>query len=222
MSTVVRTAAPGAAPAAAFGPYRPPAKGPTGGLTGLQEHNLRDFIDRYNQRTAGSKAATAANRAHLADPRSVAGFRQIWKEMVYPIVSVRSAGSQLWDVDGNEYVDLTNGFGMTFFGHNPDFIRDAVKAQLDSRHRDRSADAARRRSREDGLRDGRHGTRRVLQHRFRSGHRCDPRGAHRIRPRQDRHVHRRVSRHLRRSAGAADEDRQRLALRRSRRAFRRR
>ena len=74
---------------------------------------------------------TADNRAHLSDPRSVAGFRQIWKEMVYPIVVNRSSGSRLWDVDGNEYIDLTNGFGMILFGHNPEFIREAIKAQLD-------------------------------------------------------------------------------------------
>ena len=115
----------------AFGPYRPPAKGPTGGLTPAQQQHLRAFIDRYTRRTAGSKEFTASNRAHLADPRSVAGFRQVWKEMVYPIVVNRSSGSRLWDVDGNEYIDLTNGFGMIFFGHNPDFIREAVKAQLD-------------------------------------------------------------------------------------------
>ena len=121
-----------AAPVAAFGPYRPPAKGPTGGLTELQQRNLKDFIARYNQKTAGSKRATATHRAHLADPRSVAGFRLAWKEMVYPIVSVRSAGSKIWDVDGNEYVDLTNGFGMIFFGHNPEFVREAVKAQMDT------------------------------------------------------------------------------------------
>ncbi len=120
------------APVAAFGPYRPPAKGPTGSLTELQQRNLKDFIARYNQKTAGSKRATAAHRAHLADPRSVAGFRLAWKEMVYPIVSVRSAGSKIWDVDGNEYVDLTNGFGMIFFGHNPEFVREAVKAQMDT------------------------------------------------------------------------------------------
>ncbi len=121
-----------AAPVAAFGPYRPPAKGPTGGLTELQQRNLQAFIGRYNHKTAGSKQATAANRAHLADPRSVAGFRLAWKEMVYPIVSVRSAGSKIWDIDGNEYVDLTNGFGMIFFGHNPEFVREAVKAQMDT------------------------------------------------------------------------------------------
>lgn len=119
-------------PTTAFGPYRPPAKGPTGGLTDKQQHNLVAFIERYNRKTAGSKQATAANRAHLSDPRSVAGFRHIWKEMVYPIVSVRSAGSHLWDIDGNDYVDVTNGFGMILFGHNPQFIRDAIKAQLDT------------------------------------------------------------------------------------------
>ena len=125
--------APAAAGAtAAFGPYRPPAKNLAGEVTALQERNLKSFIEGYNQKTAGSKKATAANRAHLADPRSVAGFRLAWKEMVYPIVSVRSAGSKIWDVDGNEYIDVTNGFGMIFFGHNPEFVRDAVKSQLDT------------------------------------------------------------------------------------------
>ena len=37
----------------------------------------------------------------------------------------------LWDIDGNEYVDLVNGFGSVFFGHNPEFIRDALREQLD-------------------------------------------------------------------------------------------
>ena len=51
--------------------------------------------------------------------------------MVYPIVVDRSSGSRLWDVDGNEYIDLVNGFGMILFGHNPEFIREAIRAQLD-------------------------------------------------------------------------------------------
>jgi acyl transferase domain-containing protein/glutamate-1-semialdehyde aminotransferase len=115
----------------AFGPYRPPARGPMGGLTPAQEQHLRAFVEKYARRTPGSKQLTADNRAHLSDPRSVAGFRQIWKEMVYPVVVNRSSGSRLWDVDGNEYIDLTNGFGMILFGHNPEFIREAIRAQLD-------------------------------------------------------------------------------------------
>jgi acyl transferase domain-containing protein/glutamate-1-semialdehyde aminotransferase len=120
-----------AAPVAAFGPYRPPARGATGGLTAQQEQALQAFVDRYTRRTIGSKRSTAANRAQLADPRTAAGFRLMWKEIVYPIVTVRSSGSRLWDIDGNEYVDLTNGFGAIMFGHNPGFVRDAVRAQLE-------------------------------------------------------------------------------------------
>lgn len=114
----------------AFGPYRPPAKGPGGTLTPAQEQSLKAFIEQYVARTPGSKRHTAEQRAHLADPRSVAGFRSIWKEIVYPIVVNRSSGTRLWDIDGNEYIDLTNGFGTIFFGHNPDFVQDAIKAQL--------------------------------------------------------------------------------------------
>src|SRR4029077_8135823 len=56
---------------------------------------------------------------------------QIWKEMVYPIVTERSQGSRLWDVDGNEYVDMTNGFGSILFGHRPDFVIRAVSEQME-------------------------------------------------------------------------------------------
>jgi glutamate-1-semialdehyde aminotransferase/acyl carrier protein len=115
----------------AHGPYRPIARGPAGDLTPRQKKHLEAFLARYVRRTAESKRLTDANRPHLADPRSVAGFRQIWKEMVYPIVVDRSSGSKLWDVDGNEYVDLVCGFGMTLFGHNPEFVREAIRAQLD-------------------------------------------------------------------------------------------
>jgi len=125
------SAAAAAQPTAAFGPYRPPNRSPTGGLTEEQQKNLAAIIARYNAKTAKSKAATEANRAHLADPRSVSGFRQSWKEMVYPIVATGSSGSHLTDIDGNDYIDITNGFGMIFFGHNPKFIREAVDAQYD-------------------------------------------------------------------------------------------
>ena len=114
----------------AFGPYRPPVRQAAAGITPEQTAQLRRFVERYNARTAGSKRMTEQHRAHLADPRSVSGFRLAWKELVYPLVSVRSAGSQLWDVDGNAYVDITNGFGMILFGHNPDFIRQAIEDQL--------------------------------------------------------------------------------------------
>ena len=42
--------------------------------------------------------------------------------MIYQLVVDRSKGSRLLDIDGNEYIDILNGFGPGFFGHSPDFV----------------------------------------------------------------------------------------------------
>jgi amino acid adenylation domain-containing protein len=99
-------------------------------LTPEQRRHIDGLAQRYNARTAGSKRLAEAYRSVLADPRSVAGFRPEWKELVYPIVCARSKGARIWDVDGNEYIDLVNGYGQTAFGHAPDFVIEAVMAQI--------------------------------------------------------------------------------------------
>ncbi|CAN5907721.1 hypothetical protein BH11PSE13_BH11PSE13_33120 [soil metagenome] len=99
--------------------------------TDRQKARLAAFIRRYTERTAKSKAFTEANRPVMADPRVVNGFRPATKEMVYQIVVERSKGSQFWDIDGNQYVDVLSGFGMNLFGWQPDFVNDAVRKQLD-------------------------------------------------------------------------------------------
>jgi amino acid adenylation domain-containing protein len=96
-----------------------------------QRDRLDAYMQRYIARTPKSKAYTAAHRQHLADPRVVNGFRPLTKEVTYQVVVDRSKGAHLWDLDGNEYVDATNGFGMSLFGWQPDFVLDAVKRQLD-------------------------------------------------------------------------------------------
>ena len=113
-----------------FGPYKPIDKGEKGGLTDTQQKALDRLVARYVSKTPSSKAYTAEHRPHYADPRAVSGFKSLWKEMVYPIVSARSKGAKIWDIDGNEYVDITMGFGTYFFGHSPDWLVDAVEKQL--------------------------------------------------------------------------------------------
>ena len=100
-------------------------------LTDHQRARLDAFIARYTKRTARSKAYTEKHRAHMADPRVVNGFRPLTKELTYQIVIERSRGSRLWDLDGNEYVDVLSGFGMSLFGWQPDFIREAIHKQVD-------------------------------------------------------------------------------------------
>ncbi len=52
--------------------------------------------------------------------------------MVYPIVVDRSRGARLWDINGNEYIDLLNGFGSNFLGYQPPFIAEALQQQITS------------------------------------------------------------------------------------------
>jgi amino acid adenylation domain-containing protein len=122
--------APGRLELETFVPYRPIQPGTQGGLTPRQQEYLESFMARYIRRTQQSKRLVGAHRQFLADNRSCAGFRLLWKEMVYPIVGERSSGSRIWDVDGNEYIDLTMGFGVHLFGHSPDFIVEALEKQI--------------------------------------------------------------------------------------------
>ncbi|MFZ4394258.1 MAG: amino acid adenylation domain-containing protein [Kiritimatiellia bacterium] len=103
-------------------------------LTPYQRTRLAAFIQRYNARTKGSKHAAQENRDVLADPRVVTGFRPMLKEIIYPLAVDRSQGAKLWDVDGNEYVDVLNGFGCNLFGWQPEFVTRAVEAQLRRGH----------------------------------------------------------------------------------------
>jgi glutamate-1-semialdehyde 2,1-aminomutase len=49
----------------------------------------------------------------------------------WPVWLERGNGARVWDVDGHEYVDFHNGFGVMAVGHANPTIGDAVKARID-------------------------------------------------------------------------------------------
>ncbi len=114
-----------------FGPYKPVRKSPSGGLTDQQQQSLDRFMQRFIAKTERSRAHAQKHRPHFADPRGVAGYRRVWKSIVYQISVERSSGSKLWDIDGNEYIDIAMGFGLNLFGQSPDFVTTALHAQLE-------------------------------------------------------------------------------------------
>jgi glutamate-1-semialdehyde aminotransferase/acyl carrier protein len=122
--------APAPLPVIQFGPYKPIDKSPSGGLTDRQQKHLDKLIAAYTAKTPRSKKYTGKHRHHFSDPRTVAGFRNNWKEMVYPVVVKRSHGSRFVDLDNNEYVDVSLGFGTNLFGHSPEFVTRALRNQL--------------------------------------------------------------------------------------------
>lgn len=104
-------------------------------ISEVSEEKIHESVDEiiraYCEKTPKSKVYTQKYRKVNADPRVVTGFRPEIKEITYPIVVNRSKDQHLWDIDGNEYVDVTCGFGSNFFGNQNERITRALHDQFD-------------------------------------------------------------------------------------------
>jgi glutamate-1-semialdehyde-2,1-aminomutase len=100
-------------------------------IQNLQHKYLTEFIQHYNQKTKTSKQISQKIRPYLADNKASLLFGLPLKEISYTLVGKRSCGSKIWDVDGNEYIDLIMGYGINLFGHNPPFVKQAIEDQLE-------------------------------------------------------------------------------------------
>ena len=99
-------------------------------LAAQQRAFIADLVERHRRLTKGSQDQAILERPFHADVRHAPQPFPNLKEIRYPLVVTRSLGSRVWDVDGNEFVDLTMGFGANFFGHREPFIERAITAQL--------------------------------------------------------------------------------------------
>jgi glutamate-1-semialdehyde 2,1-aminomutase len=82
--------------------------------------------DRFRQARPRSGQLWAEAREVL--PRGVPSSFQ--DAAPQPVFMERGRGSHVWDVDGNEYVDFHNGFGVMVVGHAHPKIVDAVSRQI--------------------------------------------------------------------------------------------
>jgi glutamate-1-semialdehyde 2,1-aminomutase len=82
---------------------------------------------RLRERTARSGEYFA--RAAKVMPAGVPSSFQ--RNDPWPTYLERGEGSRVWDVDGNEYVDFHNGFGVMCVGHANPTVATAVKARMD-------------------------------------------------------------------------------------------
>src|SRR5690242_1230485 len=81
----------------------------------------------YRERTA--RSGEYFERASGVMPGGVPS--QFQKNDPWPVYIDRGTGAQVWDVDGNEYLDFHNGFGVMCVGHANPTIAAAVKARMD-------------------------------------------------------------------------------------------
>ncbi|MGB6105870.1 MAG: amino acid adenylation domain-containing protein, partial [Pusillimonas sp.] len=110
-----------------------PAQAPDPVRSAEQARGLGEFSQAYVRRSSASREQRRQFGSYLADSRAVAGFRPETKAMLYPIVGSRAQGSEMFDVDGNRYVDIAMGFGVQLFGHSPAFISEAITRHITER-----------------------------------------------------------------------------------------
>lgn len=74
------------------------------------------------------------NRTTMSSADTVALFQKyvIPNYRRYPVNLVRGAGSQVWDAEGNEYLDFFPGWGCNLLGHCPPPIVQAVQHQMET------------------------------------------------------------------------------------------
>ncbi len=110
-------------------------------LTIEQNNMLKQLIKSLTEKTATSKQLAADYRRYLADLDEIAGFSMLLKEIHYQITIESGSGSEMTDVDGNQYVDIAMGFGTLILGHSPQLVLDAIQEefkrgiQIGPRHR---------------------------------------------------------------------------------------
>ncbi|HET9724165.1 MAG TPA: aspartate aminotransferase family protein [Actinomycetota bacterium] len=94
--------------------------------------------------TARVEQLTKEQEAQLAErwPRSLAfaeragrslagGVSCAWHALdPYTLYGDHAEGSKLWDLDGNEYIDLHNGYGVTIVGHAHPKVVEAVRRRV--------------------------------------------------------------------------------------------
>ncbi len=103
----------------------------TTGASGIDRKRIESLTEgqmaAFRERTGGS--AEYFQRASKVMPNGVPSSFQT--NDPWPVYIERGQGAQVWDVDGNEYRDFHNGFGVMCIGHaNPD-VGAAVKARVD-------------------------------------------------------------------------------------------
>src|SRR3954451_18713802 len=81
---------------------------------------------RYLDRTR--RSWELLNRTRDLIPTGHAGG--MWYQMPYPVLLNKGKGSRVWDVDGNEYLDLRIGDWVLIHGHANEQINEAVTRQL--------------------------------------------------------------------------------------------
>jgi len=92
-------------------------------LAGIIEAQEEIFIRRQPESARLARAATSALAGGVVSSWQISRPQPVWLS--------HGSGSKLYDVDGNEYVDLHGGYGVSLAGHGHPAIVEAVRSQVE-------------------------------------------------------------------------------------------
>jgi glutamate-1-semialdehyde 2,1-aminomutase len=93
----------------------------------LVEELTKREVAALDEKQRDSIAYRERAKEHL--PGGVSSSWQTWPP--HPIYVSRGKGSKVWDIDGNEYVDYHNGFGVMVMGHAHPKVVEAVQRRVE-------------------------------------------------------------------------------------------
>lgn len=85
---------------------------------------MKDLLPLLKTRIPGPKSRALARQLRRYESRNITYVSEHW-----PIFWQRAAGANVWDVDGNRYVDLTAAFGVANVGHTNPRVVKAIQTQ---------------------------------------------------------------------------------------------
>jgi glutamate-1-semialdehyde 2,1-aminomutase len=92
------------------------------------------LVDRLTRRETGAlddKHARSLSYREEAARRLPGGVSSSWQSWPpHPIYIDRGEGSHVWDIDGNEYADYHNGYGVMVMGHAHPKVVEAVRRRV--------------------------------------------------------------------------------------------
>jgi glutamate-1-semialdehyde 2,1-aminomutase len=99
-----------------------PARRRASVLDDLIESEQRTFLDRAPKATEMGSRANRSLAGGVTSSWQISDPQPIWID--------RGVGSRVWDVDGNEYVDLHGGYGVMLAGHAHPAVVGAVSERV--------------------------------------------------------------------------------------------
>ena len=85
---------------------------------------MKDLLPLLKTRIPGPKSHALARQLRRYESRNITYVSDHW-----PVFWQRASGANVWDVDGNRYLDLTGAFGVANVGHTNPRVVKAIQEQ---------------------------------------------------------------------------------------------